>query len=50
MELIYKQYISVFNNRLTEMGYEFFTPEKTTVSYPIAALNPAYEVIMRKEQ
>lgn len=46
---IYKQYTSVFNNRLTEMGYEFFTPEKTTVSYPIAALNPAYEVIMGKE-
>lgn len=45
---IYKQYTSIFNNRLTEIGYDFFTPEKTTVSYPIAALNPAYEVIMGK--
>ena len=46
---IYKQYTSIFNNRLIEMGYELFTPEKTTVSYPIAALNPAYEVITGKE-
>lgn len=46
---IYKQYTSVFNNRLLEVGYDFFTPEKTTVSYPIAALNPAYEIIMNKE-
>lgn len=45
---IYKQYTSIFNNRLVEMGYDFFTPEKTTVSYPIAALNPAYEMIMGK--
>lgn len=45
---IYKQYTSVFNNRLLELGYDFFTPEKTTVSYPIAALNPAYELIMNK--
>lgn len=45
---IYKQYTSVFNNRLVEMGYDFFTPEKTTVSYPIAALNPAYEIIVGK--
>lgn len=46
---IYKQYTNVFNNRLLEVGYDFFTPEKTTVSYPIAALNPAYEIIMNKE-
>lgn len=45
---IYKQYTSVFNNRLMDMGYDFFTPEKTTVSYPIAALNPEYEVLMGK--
>lgn len=45
---IYKQYTSVFNNRLIEVGYDFFTPEKTTVSYPIAALNPAYEFVMNK--
>lgn len=45
---IYKQYTSVFNNRLLEVGYDFFTPEKTTVSYPIAALNPAYELVLNK--
>lgn len=45
---IYKQYTSVFNNKLLEVGYDFFTPEKTTVSYPIAALNPAYEIVMQK--
>lgn len=45
---IYKQYTSVFNSRLLEVGYDFFTPEKTTVSYPIAALNPSYEIITGK--
>ncbi|SFC95847.1 DUF262 domain-containing protein [Ruminococcus albus] len=45
---IYKQYTSVFNNRLIEVGYDFFTPEKTTVSYPIAALNPSYEIVSEK--
>lgn len=45
---IYKQYTSVFNSRLVEVGFDFFTPEKTTVSYPIAALNPSYEIITRK--
>lgn len=45
---IYKQYTSIFNDRLIEVGYDFFTPEKTTVSYPIAALNPAYELVMNK--
>lgn len=46
---IYKQYTNLYRNRLFEAGYEdFFTPQKTNVSYPIAALNPAYEVITRK--
>lgn len=45
---IYKQYTSVFNNRLVEVGFDFFTPEKTTVSYPIAALNPSYEIVTGK--
>lgn len=45
---IYKQYTSVFNSRLLEVGFDFFTPEKTTVSYPIAALNPSYEKISGK--
>ncbi len=46
---IYKQYTSVFNGRLIEVGFDFFTPEKTTVSYPIAALNPSYEVVTGKD-
>ena len=45
---IYKDYTNVFNCRLQELGYDFFTPEKTTVSYPIAALNPAYEIVTGK--
>ena len=40
---IYTQYTNLFRNKLVEIGFEdFFTPQKTTVSYPIAALNPAY--------
>lgn len=42
---IYTQYTNVYRNKIQEFGYDFFTPQKTTVSYPIAALNPAYEVI-----
>ena len=45
---IYKQYTSIFNSRLVEVGFDFFTPEKTTVSYPIAALNPSYEIVTGK--
>ena len=46
---IYKQYTNLYRNRLFEAGYEnFFTPQKTNVSYPIAALNPAFEVITQK--
>lgn len=46
---IYKQYTNLYRNRLFEAGYEdFFTPQKTNVSYPIAALNPAYEVITQR--
>lgn len=41
---IYKQYTSLFKERLIDAGYEdFFTPQKTSVSYPIAALNPSFE-------
>lgn len=44
---IYTQYTNLFRGKLIEAGYEdFFTPQKTTVSYPIAALNPAYEMII----
>ncbi|WP_085832805.1 DUF262 domain-containing protein [Clostridium merdae] len=43
---IYKQYTSLFKERLIESGYgDFFTPQKTSVSYPIAALNPAFEML-----
>lgn len=43
---IYTQYTNLFRSKLVEVGFEdFFTPQKTTVSYPIAALNPAYEKI-----
>lgn len=42
---IYTQYTNVYRNKMQEFGYEFFTPQKTTVSYPIAALNPAYEIL-----
>lgn len=42
---IYKDYTNIFKNNLIDLGYDFFSPQKTTVSYPIAALNPAYEVV-----
>lgn len=46
---IYTQYTKIFRDRLSEVGMEdFFTPQKTTVSYPIAALNPAYEQIVKR--
>ena len=46
---IYKQYTSLYRTRIFEAGYEnLFTPQKTNVSYPVAALNPAYEVITNK--
>lgn len=46
---IYTQYTLKFKDRLVDAGYDFFSPQKTSVSYPIAALNPAYEVLMEKE-
>ncbi len=42
---IYTQYTNIYRNKMQEFGYEFFSPQKTTVSYPIAALNPAYEIL-----
>lgn len=45
---IYTMYTLKFKNKLLEYGYDFFSPQKTSVSYPIAALNSAYEVIMGK--
>lgn len=47
---IYKQYTNLYRTRMFEAGYEdFFTPQKTNVSYPVAALNPAFEIITKKQ-
>ena len=45
---IYVMYTSKFKSRLVDAGYDFFTPHKTSVSYPIASLNPAYELVTGK--
>ena len=42
---VYTQYTHVYRTKILEYGYDYFTPQKTNVSYPIAALNPAYEVL-----
>ncbi|MEI3605389.1 DUF262 domain-containing protein [Pseudogracilibacillus sp. SE30717A] len=43
---IYTDYTDPFKEKILEYGFEeLFTPFTTNVSYPIAALNPAYEVI-----
>ncbi|AOZ94769.1 hypothetical protein LPB68_17265 [Paenibacillus crassostreae] len=43
---IYLDYTEPFKQKVNEYGYdELFSPFTTNVSYPIAALNPAYEVI-----
>ncbi len=42
---VYTQYTHVYRNKVLEYGYDYFTPQKANVSYPIAALNPAYEVL-----
>lgn len=42
---IYTQYTNVYRNKVCERGYDFFTPHTTNVSYPIAALNPVYELL-----
>lgn len=43
---IYTQYANIYRNKVLEHGYDYFTPQKTNVSYPIAALNPAYELLV----
>lgn len=44
---IYTQYAHVFVEKVKEHGYdEVFIAQTTNLSYPISALNPAYEVIM----
>jgi hypothetical protein len=43
---IYADYTIPFKEKASEYGFEeLFSPFTTNVSYPIAALNPAYEVI-----
>ena len=43
---VYTQYTHVYRNKVLDYGYDYFTPQKANVSYPIAALNPAYEVLI----
>ncbi|MGE7934670.1 GmrSD restriction endonuclease domain-containing protein [Viridibacillus arvi] len=45
---IYADYTEPFKEKAHDFGFgELFTPFTTNVSYPIAALNPAYEVVER---
>lgn len=45
---IYKEYTLPFKETFRNYGVEeLFSPFTTNVSYPIAALNPAYEVVMK---
>lgn len=44
---IYTQYTNLYREILNSFGYDsFFTPHTTNVSYPIAALNPLYEILV----
>ena len=48
---IYKQYTNVYRSRLCDAGYDdFFVPQKTNVSYPVAALNPALECLTKNRE
>ena len=42
---VYTQYTHIYRNKVLEYGYDYFTPQKANVSYPITALNPAYELL-----
>lgn len=45
---IYRDYIKPFINQIEEFGFgELFEVFTTNVSYPVVALNPAYEVIVK---
>ena len=47
---IYTDYTNPFKEKARSYGYEeLFNPFTTNVSYPIAALNPAYEVIVKSK-
>ena len=43
---IYNDYTKKYVEAISERGFDLCTPYTTTVSYPIAALNPAYEFIV----
>lgn len=43
---VYTQYTHVYRNKVLDYGYDYFKPQKANVSYPIAALNPAYEILI----
>ncbi|TDX51521.1 DUF262 domain-containing protein [Orenia marismortui] len=45
---IYAQYTDVFKTKLEEVGMDVFRQKTTEVSYPIAALNPAYEIVTKR--
>ena len=48
---IYKDYTLPFRNKTIEYGFEeLFNPFTTNVSYPISALNAAYEVIFKNKK
>ena len=45
---VYKEYTKIFDEKLSTFGYsKLFSPQKTIVSYPIAALNPILERKLR---
>lgn len=46
---VYTQFTKIYQNKLVDASYKnFFAPQQTVVSYPIAALNPAYEIIVAR--
>lgn len=46
---IYLDYTYPFKEKVNDFGFEkLFSPHTTNVSYPVAALNPAYEVLLKK--
>lgn len=48
---IYKDFTNPFGEKVSSRGLDdCFNPFTTNVSYPIAALNPAYEVLMKNKE
>lgn len=45
---IYTDYVTPFKEKIQSFGYdELFSPFTTNVSYPVASLNPAFEIIKK---